>query len=367
MRTFTIVSLFVMIVLLCSFGMSQTAATEPFFYPVTISGLGSTGNGFSGSWVIDTAAHGAEGKAALVGNAFDYSDLTYAMSDTGGQIQVNLVNAWSDAQRYARALSSTWANTAGQHYWFSYLLDVKTVPQNNTYFMVKLYYATNIQDGTGEIVAVGKSGGQNSPVFSCGSGWTGAAPDVSTIPIAVGPVWLVARFDMNGGTADCRTFMWVSPNPATEPDTSTAAVKRYTGMPHGFNAVKLEYGGDVAAGTPITLVFDAIRIATSYAQLATVTSVKPLDNQPNQFSLNQNYPNPFNPTTTINYTLKTTGMTRLTVYDVLGREVAVLVNGTQSQGSHTATFQADRLASGIYFYRLESSGSTMTKKMLLLK
>ncbi|HLP17271.1 MAG TPA: T9SS type A sorting domain-containing protein, partial [Bacteroidota bacterium] len=250
----------------------------------------------------------------------------------------------------------------------SYLLDVKTEVQGNTYFFLKLYNANPLLSGSGEIIAIGKSGGQSSPVFSCGSGWTGDAPDASSSAINAGPVWLVVRFDMTGNADPCRTFMWVSPDPTTEPDTTTAVVKRFTGMKDGFNAIAIESGGDVAAGKPIQLVFDKISLATSYKDLSKVTGVKAAGiNQPSDFRLSQNYPNPFNPSTVINYSLKTAGNVRLTVYNILGKEVAELVNGPVSAGMHEVTFNASGLASGMYFYQLRSGSLVQTMKMILMK
>jgi len=98
---------------------------------------------------------------------------------------------------------------------------------------------------------------------------------------------------------------------------------------------------------------------------------------PKTFSLEQNYPNPFNPTTTISYRLSANSFTTLKVYDALGREVATLVNEQQEAGSYSVKFSAEggsasggnvsNLASGIYFYRLESGKSVAIKKLLLLK
>ncbi|HLP15990.1 MAG TPA: T9SS type A sorting domain-containing protein [Bacteroidota bacterium] len=88
---------------------------------------------------------------------------------------------------------------------------------------------------------------------------------------------------------------------------------------------------------------------------------------PGAFTLAQNYPNPFNPSTSINYTLKTTGMVRLTVFDVLGRQVQVLVNGVQSAGAHQVSFDARSLSGGMYFYRLEAGDGVITRKMTLVK
>jgi hypothetical protein len=83
--------------------------------------------------------------------------------------------------------------------------------------------------------------------------------------------------------------------------------------------------------------------------------------------LQQNYHNPFNPSITILYSLKNSGKVRLSVSDLLGRKVAVLVKGVQSVGEHTATFFGAHLTIGIYFYTLEISRERIAKKMMLLK
>lgn len=85
------------------------------------------------------------------------------------------------------------------------------------------------------------------------------------------------------------------------------------------------------------------------------------------FSLSQNYPNPFNPSTMIGYTLIESGMTRLTVFDMLGREVAVLVDQNQAAGSYQVSFDASGLPTGMYLYRLQSGTRSLTGKMLLVK
>jgi hypothetical protein len=89
---------------------------------------------------------------------------------------------------------------------------------------------------------------------------------------------------------------------------------------------------------------------------------------PNEFALLQNYPNPFNPSTKIPYTLKSNSNVRLSVYDLLGREVAVLVdNERKTAGTYKVSFQASFLPSGIYLYRIQAEGYADTKRMILIK
>jgi len=83
--------------------------------------------------------------------------------------------------------------------------------------------------------------------------------------------------------------------------------------------------------------------------------------------LYQNYPNPFNPSTTIKYELPKSSMVRLSVYDILGREVSVLVNERKSAGSYEVKFDAAGLSSGVYIYRLQAGDFVQAKKFVVLK
>ena len=88
---------------------------------------------------------------------------------------------------------------------------------------------------------------------------------------------------------------------------------------------------------------------------------------PLKTNLEQNYPNPFNPSTVISYRLSTAGHLTLKVFDVLGKEVAALVNETKNAGNYSVQFNAAKLSSGIYFYRLQSGNFVETKKMIFTK
>jgi len=88
---------------------------------------------------------------------------------------------------------------------------------------------------------------------------------------------------------------------------------------------------------------------------------------PAVFKLAQNYPNPFNPTTTIGFSIPQSGNVTLKIYNVLGREVAALVNGYKNAGNYSVNFDGSKLSSGVYFYELKSGKYSNTKKLLLLK
>ncbi|MDP8241257.1 MAG: C25 family cysteine peptidase [Candidatus Hatepunaea meridiana] len=88
---------------------------------------------------------------------------------------------------------------------------------------------------------------------------------------------------------------------------------------------------------------------------------------PLKWSLDQNYPNPFNSTTSINYSLKTAGPVKLLVYDIIGRKIAELVDKNQEAGNHQMMFNCKEMAAGVYFYKLEATGYSAVRKMVLMK
>jgi hypothetical protein len=107
---------------------------------------------------------------------------------------------------------------------------------------------------------------------------------------------------------------------------------------------------------------DARHLSITYRDLVSVPT-----NKTYQFELAQNYPNPFNPTTTIQFSIPETSFIELSVFDILGRKVAKLVEGKFEVGTHKVTFDATNLSSGIYFYKLKSEKFSAVKKMILMK
>jgi hypothetical protein len=138
--------------------------------------------------------------------------------------------------------------------------------------------------------------------------------------------------------------------------------------------------------TSLHIFTDMTSIATAYVQIEVGTFRNPEDRiildftattDPtvsvkenlylNEYYLSQNYPNPFNPTTRISYNISEAGLVQLKVYNILGVEVATLVNDYRNSGNHSVNFNASTLSSGVYFYSLSVNNFTQTRKMILEK
>ncbi|MBS1494145.1 MAG: T9SS type A sorting domain-containing protein [Bacteroidetes bacterium] len=102
-------------------------------------------------------------------------------------------------------------------------------------------------------------------------------------------------------------------------------------------------------------------------QSGTMTGTGNNSTTPDNFSLGQNYPNPFNPTTKISFTIQQNSFAKLTIYDIMGREITKLVDGQLNAGVHSVDFNASALPSGVYYYKLEANGFSDVKKMMLVK
>jgi hypothetical protein len=112
---------------------------------------------------------------------------------------------------------------------------------------------------------------------------------------------------------------------------------------------------------------DRWSVVTRLSSYLTPTGIKERELQPAQFSLSQNYPNPFNPSTSFEFQVSSFGFVCLNVFDVLGREVASLVNEVRPAGVYTVRWDASSLPSGVYFYRLQAGNYVETKKLVLAK
>ncbi len=130
----------------------------------------------------------------------------------------------------------------------------------------------------------------------------------------------------------------------------------------------LAEGSDlIDTGTDIGLPFEGSAPDLGCFEFSPSNSVATQPGLPSAIRLAQNYPNPFNPSTTIEYELPHAAHVTLNLYNVIGQEVATLVDQHQSAGSHAAQLDGGRLSGGVYFYRLQVGGSAVTKSMLLVK
>jgi hypothetical protein len=110
-----------------------------------------------------------------------------------------------------------------------------------------------------------------------------------------------------------------------------------------------------------------VPVVKKYLQAPVITSAGSDEVAPMEFSLEQNYPNPFNPKTTIGYSIDEDSFVELRIFDILGRELATLVQGNQKIGRYRVVFDATGFASGVYFYQLNAGGQVRTKRLVVVK
>jgi hypothetical protein len=232
-----------------------------------------------------------------------------------------------------------------------------------------------------------------SALFVLGQG-AGTVASAAGFRISLNSVSILNHLTINTGTVGVVLLTNVTLN-------GTLTVKSSGTLSGGsflLKAPRYLYNGDVAQVTG-TIIPDTVKVVTvdnplgvtaskalaitdtlylvsgtlsgPYTAAVTITGGTGVEENgtelPAGFALGQNYPNPFNPSTTISFSLAERGTTLLTVYDVLGREVGTLINGTLEAGTHAVTWDAAGVAGGVYYYTLRSGASEQTRKMLLLK
>ncbi len=215
--------------------------------------------------------------------------------------------------------------------------------------------------------------------------FAGSAPDLGAFPFTPSPSAMLVGFAANVVNGNSVRLSWTT---LSESNVTGFVVQRRSAADTVWNVFPGDSVGGQGTSTslhqyavvdtgvaPGTWVFRVMQefqdSAARYSVEIGVTITAPNgvsdEPLPGAFALNQNYPNPFNPTTEVSYQLSAGSLVTLRVYDILGREVATLVNGYQPAGLHTVTFDAKGLASGAYFYRLRSGTNVETKKCMLVR
>ncbi len=199
-----------------------------------------------------------------------------------------------------------------------------------------------------------------------GATWTPLNLTGSTLPTSTDNVNSLA---ISGSTL--LAFGGGPPTAFVSTNNGDSWIRTMSGLPESNASTLLGNAGKVAfLGTTAYLAyrFDDFNGGGVWQRLANQLSVRQVAaERPADFALEQNYPNPFNPTTVIAYQLPVASEVSLKVYDMLGRQVATLVNQRQVAGRYQASFNAAGLSSGVYFYRLQASSFTKTMKMMLVK
>ncbi len=179
------------------------------------------------------------------------------------------------------------------------------------------------------------------------------------------------NFSINGGTS------WSTAQKLANSDGGlfVSAAPKLTVIDGSTYRAHCIYIADTTAGCAVDGESAATQVPVVYRTIdffheGPIVDSSPRDEEhsglPKYYNLLQNYPNPFNPTTVINYDLPVTSLVRLVVYDLLGREVTTLVNEKKHAGMYSVQWDASRMASGIYFYRLNTGSFSATKKLILM-
>jgi hypothetical protein len=233
---------------------------------------------------------------------------------------------------------------------------VKGFDQNNNTGSMTLYNCTAYRNGSNYVISEALDSGKALIVMNC---------------ISLG------NFGSLGAFATQQTNSWLSPFSVSNGDfvgVDTAGVRgprKPDGSLPEVTFMHLAAGSRlIDAGTIVGLSFSGAAPDLGAFEYERTTSVnKNEQDAPSStpYTLLRNYPNPFNPTTTISYQLRERGSVTLKVYDVFGREIATLVEGSEAQGSHLIAFNGDKLSSGVYFACLSTGGTIKAIKLTLVK
>jgi len=289
----------------------------------------------------------------------------------GGGTGLFAAGASTNAVRYYNVYNDTWVNLTGTSLFPAQLAMMACTIVGDTIYTFGGYDFTGTTVGTsyrgiitpGSPISITWSTIATLPASFNTTGTTYRS-SAATIKSFNGGVLIVGGADASGhynGTA----YIY---NPCTDAYTTltsaTGSAKSNMGARlYAFkDSVVYLAAGYNAAGQTSVLKFAA---RCYYCNATGISNNN--NNIPLSYSLKQNYPNPFNPVTKISYDIPKSGFVTVRIYDILGKEIATLVNENKNPGSYIVEFDGSSFSSGTYFYRLESNGFIATKKMMLIK
>lgn len=259
-------------------------------------------------------------------------------------------------------------DTVGTIY-YSYLIRVTAVGGMTAEGYCSGYYQSPTSTTSGALVWIKPDGsgfdfGLSTRLASV-KAYTGSTRSLNTTYL------VVSAYKFIDGTTNDSSYLWVNPDATTFGKTAPAptlgTVNNTTDL---TGLARLFIRQDLANTTPF-IELDEVRIGRTWAQVTSGTGATSVDKEsdmiPQAFRLEQNYPNPFNPSTTIRFSVASAGSVSLRVFDMLGREMATLVNETMAPGTYSVKWNASSAPSGIYFTTLRAGNSVETKRMALVK
>jgi len=232
--------------------------------------------------------------------------------------------------------------------------------QANQYGMLfKCFVERSALSGRGKIINVSKDGLNDAYTFQ-----TNQASSLWDAQNKCKPAFFaVANVGLNYDALD--SLLAFADTLQQSQYTPTSWARMASALPFARAVHDSEYSVLVSADTALGMGRDSLQAAIN--GLVKIVNGVPVADGPATFALFQNYPNPFNPTTVISGQWSVTSVVHLAVYDILGREVALLADGHYPAGKYSFTFNASNLSSGVYFYRLTAGSFTAIRRMSLVK
>jgi hypothetical protein len=316
------------------------SAWESFVYDAGDLALqGEASNGWDGPWEMVTGV-----VEAVDGNL---------EPDTEGRCIQTVQDNPGGEVAYFRGLADVWPDD-GQAYWIGFMFQRLDDGSLSSWGGFSLFL-----EGS-ELLFMGSPWQQNLVGLDC-TGMSGAqASEVSDMQLN----WVVVKLAMNGTSDPDSAYLWVNPDPSSEPNVANADAQGAWNGSDGFNRVRI--GNDMG----YILSYDGIRLGTSFDAIqlgVTAVREKPVPAGARASFLGRNYPNPFNPVTRFEYGLDQSSDVSVKVYTVSGKTVATLVSGYRNAGVYSVEWNAAGLPSGVYVCVLEAGGFHESRRISLLK